>query len=291
VSGEAIEVPADPQRIVAIHDSNGGEQVLSLGVELVGFPTRGGSFDPQIARVYDLDGVVEVGEVYQPNVEAIAALRPDLIVGEGSDGAGMDQFMGDGVQERLEAIAPVVYIDTFRSVEEVMADYGELLGPEAEVEVERQAADFAESVEEVRAALGDTGGLTASVVQMKAGDQLDVYGAEDLVPSAVLTMLDVAQPPVSAEADAAGGYLSISLERTREIDADLILFERGDDAADGEFGADHTGNTLWRRLAAVRAGQVYEWDSSWFGTTFHRYDLVLDALGPELVAADRSVVP
>lgn len=37
-------VPAELERIVAIHDGNGGIQLLELGYELVGFLTRGGEF-------------------------------------------------------------------------------------------------------------------------------------------------------------------------------------------------------------------------------------------------------
>ncbi|MGQ0615967.1 MAG: ABC transporter substrate-binding protein [Acidimicrobiia bacterium] len=285
VYGEEIEVPGDAQRIVAIHDSNGGEQLLSLGAELIGFPSRGGEFVEEITDVYDLDGVADVGEVYEPNIEAIAALEPDLIVGEGYDGAGMDQFMDAGVHERLLELAPVVYIDTFRPVDEVIADFAELVGPDAEAEYEEQRTAYDDDLDAVREELGDPAGLSVSIVQF-APDQLTVHGDQTLVPSVILDSLGIERPAITEEADAEGGFLSLSLERIPEVDADLILLDMGV----GEFGGDHTDNPLWQALAAVQADQVHPYDSSWYGTTYHRFQLVLDELGPVLVGADRDVL-
>ena len=286
VTGESIEVPAEPQRIVAIHDINAGEQILSLGFELVGMPTRDGEFDAEVAKVYDLEGVEPVGQVYEPNVEAILALEPDLIVGEGYDGAGQDQFMAEGVKDQLEEIAPVVSIDTFRPVDEVMTDFAELLGPAAEVEVTRQRDAYEADLADLRDQLGDTSDLTVAVVGMRADDVVEAYGPETLVPSVILTQLGIQQPEVVAEAEEAGGFLSLSLERIPELSADLILLDTGV----GEFAGDYTGNALWEALPAAEAGQVHRWGADWYGTTFQRFAHALSGMGPALVSADRDVV-
>jgi iron complex transport system substrate-binding protein len=286
VYGTEIAVPDHPKRIVAIHDSNGGEQLLSLGVELIGFPTRDGSFAEEITDVYDLEGVREAGDVYKPNIEAIAALDPDLIVGEGYNGKGMDQFMDGGVHERLVELAPVVYIDTFRPVDEVMADFAELIGPDAEAEYDEQRAAYEKDLGSLRENLGDAAALRVSIVQMNSGDEITVFGDKTLVPSTILDSLGIARPPITEEADAEGGFLSMSLERIPEVDADLILLDMGV----GEFAGDYTGNPLWQGLSAVKAGQVHVYGPEWYGTTYHRFQLVLDELGPVLVDADRSVV-
>jgi len=285
ITGESIEVPAEPQRIVAIHDVNAGEQILSLGFELVGIATRDGEFDGEVAAVYELDGVEPVGDVYTPNVEAILALDPDLIVGEGYDGAGQDQFMEEGLQDQLEAIAPVVYIDTFRPVDDVMTEFAELLGPAAEDEVARQRDEYQAALAEVSDELGDPTGLTVAVVGMRADDVVEAYGPETQVPSVILTQLGIEQPDIVAEAEEAGGYLSISLERIPDLSADLILLDTGVE----EFGGDYTGNALWRALPAVQAGQVYRWGAEWYGTTYHRFAIALSEMGPELTGADRDV--
>lgn len=108
VTGEELQIPVRPERIVATHDINAGAQVLALGGPLIGCATRGAGFDEALTTYFDMAGVAEVGEYYQPNIEAIAALQPDLIVHEGFD--GQLYFEGDDTLDRLRTIAPVVGI-------------------------------------------------------------------------------------------------------------------------------------------------------------------------------------
>lgn len=291
VRGEPIEVPADPQRIVAIHDGNGGVQVLELGHELVGFPTRGGEFSvdgPEGA--FDIGDAAPVGETYEPNIEAIAALDPDLIVGEGYAGAGMDANMGEGVEERLREIAPTVYIDVFRPVDEVMADFGELLGPEAAARAEELQGEYTAALEGYQEQLANVEGLSAVFVQHKPDASVNLNGATATPATTILTTLGVPQPPITAAADEGdnGGFLSgISVERIPELSADVILSEH---AQGHEFSGDHTDSTLWLQLPAVQADQVVPADDTWYSTSFASYLHVLEQVGPALVAADPSLV-
>ncbi|MEM9953676.1 MAG: ABC transporter substrate-binding protein [Chloroflexota bacterium] len=79
----SVCVPDVPQRIVATHDFNAGVQVLSLGGPLVGIPSRFGELAPDITQFFDLDNIQTVGQYYEPNIETILQLEPDLIVHEG----------------------------------------------------------------------------------------------------------------------------------------------------------------------------------------------------------------
>ncbi len=115
-----------------------GARDLVVACLLLGFPTRGGKFGPEITARYELEGVTDVGEVYEPNVEAIAALQPDLIIGEGYAGDGMNAFVPTGVEEQLQQIAPTVYIDVFRPVEDVMADFAGWSSPIADHWIRRR---------------------------------------------------------------------------------------------------------------------------------------------------------
>lgn len=219
--------------------------MLELGGALVGMASRGGSFNLGGAVEYELDKVGDAGEVYEPNIEAIVKLRPDLIVGEGYQGKGMDQFMTEGVQAQLEAIAPVVYIDTFRPVEQVMADFAELLGPKAKARLDETSTDYRQAVAQAKERLASkvAAGLTAVFVQMKAGSTLDVWGDTSIPLTTTLTALQVPQPPVSNE-KGPGNLVSISLERIPEISADVIFLEAG---GDPEFQGDYSGTRCGRR--------------------------------------------
>ena len=293
VRGEPIEVPGDPQRIVAIHDSNGGMQVLELGFELLGFPTRGGKFGPEITARYDLEGITDVGEVYEPNVEAIATLQPDLIVGEGYAGDGMNAFMPNGVEEQLQQIAPTVYIDVFRPVEDVMADFAELLGPRAEERYQELGGKFAESLDSYSSQLEDADGLSAVFVQHLSGGTLALWGSTAVPLTTILTELGIPQPPITEAADEPknGGYLgSVSLERIPDMSSDIIFLEHKTPGEDDQYQDDYTGHPLWQALPAVEGEQVHLTDEMYYGTTFGVYQYVLDQIGPALVSADEGTV-
>jgi iron complex transport system substrate-binding protein len=289
VRGEPIEVPDDPQRIVAIHDSNGGVQVLELGERLVGLATRDGGFELGVPEgAIELGDPEPVGQVYEPNVEAIAALDPDLIVGEGYAGKGMDNFMADGVEARLAQIAPTVYIDVFRPIDEVMADFAELLGDEATARYEELKAEYDVGIAGLKEELADREGLSGVFVQHGV-DGFTIWGRTAVPSNNIFEELGVAQPPIVDEADEGdrGGYFgNISLERIPEVSADVILL---DAAQDNEYSGDHRNSPLWQRLPAVGADQIVRTDETWNGTTYSVYLHALEAMGPALLDADPDV--
>lgn len=278
VTGETIEVPDRPRRIVAIHDINAGAQLLSLGAPVVGLATRDDGARADVTRYFDIDDIAEVGLTYEPNIEAIAALEPDLIVGEGFDGAGMDQFMAEGVQANLEAIAPVVYIDTFRPVEEVMADFQELVGNAATESVEDQAVEFASVLEELRDVLGDEWSDVA-VSAVFSGEPLSIPGPTDLVETDILSRVGVSFTQVVLDAEAEGGFAELSNERVPELEADLLVITTA-------FDQTLMGNPLYQALAVVQAGQVYEIDEPSAGTHWTNYTAVAQGLLDALRAMD-----
>ncbi|KFG95296.1 hypothetical protein GQ56_0121240 [Burkholderia paludis] len=96
------DLPARARRIVSL-EFVFTEALLSVDVPLVG------AADPDVYRSWvgidanKLQGVVSVGTRQQPDLEAIAALRPDLIVGYAQRHAR--------IADRLAAIAPTVIYD------------------------------------------------------------------------------------------------------------------------------------------------------------------------------------
>ena len=62
--------------------------------------------DPWYPHIKDqMEGVTVVGEESQPNIELIAGLRPDLIIG--------NKMRQEKVYEQLKAIAPTVLLRIF----------------------------------------------------------------------------------------------------------------------------------------------------------------------------------
>ena len=70
-------------------------------------------------------------------------MKPDLIVHEGFDGATTLQ---PATLTALQKIAPVVSIDAFRPIDEVMADYAALLGGGAIASLDQLQAELDDEI-------------------------------------------------------------------------------------------------------------------------------------------------
>jgi iron complex transport system substrate-binding protein len=285
VYGNPIEVPANPMRIVAIHDNNGGAQLLSLGAPVIGLPTRGGEIDPALGEIFDISGIAAVGETYEPDIEAILALEPDLIVGEGYAGQGMDRFMGAGIHESLLEIAPVVYIDTFRSVEDVMSDFAELLGDDYIGLMDEQKVEFDTLVADIEAILGDDwANVTAAYVSKHAtAGTLQSAGPTGSTFTDILNRVGVSWVPlvIAAGSPENGGYLGeISNERMNEFESDLLI-------ADAYYDQTILEDPLFLSLQVVEQEQVIVAelsDGNFWGTHFPIYMRAAQFLLDELNA-------
>ncbi|MBY3552797.1 iron-siderophore ABC transporter substrate-binding protein [Modestobacter lapidis] len=144
------EIPAEPERVVTV-GFNDQDFVLALGVSPVGVRANLGDYDVENRpwAQEQLAGVAELPTVggQEIDVEAVAALQPDLII-------GVYSFMDQATYDQLSGIAPTLaqtdeYTDGATPWQEQTLLTGEALGREDEAqelvdEVERQFADAAE---------------------------------------------------------------------------------------------------------------------------------------------------
>lgn len=119
-TGASVALPAAIRRLVAT-DEIVGALLLGLGAPVVGCAGN-------------LDDVEPVGEPREPDPEAVAALRPDVIVVGAVDRA--HDLTDAAIVEALRRVAPVVAVDVGRPAA-AMADLRALLGSGG---VERRAA-------------------------------------------------------------------------------------------------------------------------------------------------------
>jgi iron complex transport system substrate-binding protein len=87
--GQTVQIPREPQRVAALHDTNVTRIMLSLGVRPAGTVVRGGRLE-RVAGLYDVSGMEALGEWTEPNIEQIAQLQPDLIIGSGNNGTNLN---------------------------------------------------------------------------------------------------------------------------------------------------------------------------------------------------------
>ncbi|MDG9671434.1 iron-siderophore ABC transporter substrate-binding protein [Hahella sp. CR1] len=98
------EFAQTPQRVIALNWSM-AENLVELGVTPIGVADIKG-YQEWVVRPQLADSITDVGTRSEPNLERIAALQPDVI---------LLSSMQEGMVEKLEQVAPVLFFDSFRA--------------------------------------------------------------------------------------------------------------------------------------------------------------------------------
>jgi iron complex transport system substrate-binding protein len=240
-AGGTTEIPADPQRIVTLQDQNGLLPLLELGVRPVAsaaLQLEGGGQRFRRVDGYDTSDIEPVGDYGEPDLEAIAAQRPDLIVGT--------EFHVE-YDAQLSAIAPTVYVQIFeRPLPEALAEFAALVGAEdrhAELRAEYEAA-IADLIADLPRAPEDI-----SVSWVEFGEPGQFYLPNGQAVGTVLADVGFARPETEAQATAAGTYDERSFESITDHEADIMI--------SGDFGADD-GSGEEPGIVAARAAPLFQ---------------------------------
>jgi len=256
------EVPAEPQRVVVL-DVGELDSAVALGVTPVG-AVRAPVNTGLLSYLQDEAGGIElVGEIGEPDLEKIAALQPDLILGS--------ELRVADFYDELSAIAPTVFTETVGAVwKDNLALHAEALG---ETERAGQLLKAYEArADQVGRAVADD--ITVSVVRFVPGE-IRLYARASFIGT-VLEDAGIARPPVQ---DVDEFDVVVSAEQIDQAEGDVIFVGTYGDAAETD-GPSVLGGPLWTRLPAVRSGDVHEVeDDIWFlGTGVGAAERVLDDL-------------
>ncbi|MFC4144966.1 iron-siderophore ABC transporter substrate-binding protein [Micromonospora mangrovi] len=239
-------VPAEPKRVVVL-DTDKIDTALSLGVTPVGAATAGEAKSwPTYFGAEKLAGITEVGVLTEPDLEAITALKPDLILGS--------RFRQEKFYDELTAIAPTVFTEKVGITwkENFLLD-GRALGRE------QQARDLLAAYEkrakDLGAKLGDAASREISIVRFIPGN-IRVYGPDSF--SGIVVGDTGLGRPARQRLDGKEDkrFDLVSPERVNEVDGDVIFVTAYGDKAAAEQ-ARLTAGTLWKSLGAVRAGNAH----------------------------------
>ncbi len=275
------EVPADPQRIVTTTDQNALLPLLELGVRPVasaGQIREDGTTAFRRTDGFDTEGITFTGAYGEPNLEAVTAQEPDLIVGYEFD----EEFYDD-----LSRIAPTALVQIFdRPLTEALVDFAELVGEEEQAEEFRSA--YEARIADLREQLGDRL-ETLSVSVISAYDP-GTFGRADSGQAIGTVMDDLGLPRTDAQL-ADDGEASYSLEELGSRDADVVLVvDFSGDGRDAGVQA-MVESPTYQRLAAVGAGQAHLVDGSvTVGAAWARMNAFLDVLEQHLLPARDDVV-
>jgi iron complex transport system substrate-binding protein len=264
------EVPVSPQRIVTMTDQNALLPLLELGVKPVASAGLLAGDGTQVFRRtegFDTAGIGFVGAYGEANAEAVAAQRPDLIVGY--------EFDAD-YYDTLSAIAPTVLVQVFeRGLDEALLDFARLVGQEDRA-VELQA-EYDARIAALLEGLGDRRDRM-SVSVISAGDPGQFYREDSWQAIGTVTRdLDLLRPP--SQQGEAGLDETFSLEQLSEHDADVVLVI--DYSGEGQDpGLDAlVGSPLYANLAAAQADQAFLIDGTQtVGAAWARMSRFLDDL-------------
>jgi iron complex transport system substrate-binding protein len=235
------EVPVNPERIITLNDTL-MTHLLAVDFEPVG--SCGIEGDRFRTEKFDTTDIEHVGILNEPNLEAVAGLRPDLILGFA---------LSADVYPELSRIAPTVLLeppspgDTLFEFDRKVLDTAGVLE-----EYEEQVARYENRRDELKPRFEPlagmlsvnviSGGYTEGTFAVQGSDQFSW-----LTWAVALEELGL-RPPKAPDT-----FAEISTERLPEWDADVLFVQMGP----GER-REVLSSPLMQSLNAYRKGQVYE---------------------------------
>lgn len=239
------QVPESPQRIVVL-TNEGTEAVLALGLTPVG-AAQSWLGDPWYEHIESaMTDVVNVGKESAVNLELIAALEPDLILG--------NKQRHEAIYTQLSSIAPTVISERLRGDwRKNFLLYAAALGKQQAGD--DLLAEFQTRVTNLRARLGDAINEKLSVVRFLP-TQIRIYQL-DSFSGFILKELGFDRPDNQNVDDFA---IRTGKESIPDMDADRLFYFTWD-TGDGKGNAardDALNDPLWKTLDVVQAGQVHE---------------------------------
>ncbi len=211
----------------------------------------------------ELDGTTSVGLTMEPDLEAIANLAPDLIIGA--------KVRHEALYEQLSAIAPTVFSENSGTDWQEQADITAAAVNRSD-EMDTLLTAVSDRAVEVGEKVG-ADGRTASIVRFRP-ENFRLYGPSTFSGS-ILTQVgfDLGQRDWNEYS-----MLELSPEMFPQIDGDVVFFTNP--SGDPNVGTMATVTGLWGAQPAVAAGNVHEMeDETWMvGIGVVGANLILDQI-------------
>ncbi len=237
------DVPDNPQRVVIL-TNEGTEALLYLGVVPVG-AAQSWSGDPWYDHIAEpLSDTIPLGTELAVNLEILATLEPDLILGT--------KVRQEAIYPQLSAIAPTVMTETIGGEwQDNLKFYADVLGKSAEGEA--AVAGFAERTKKIHDALGDAVNEEISMVRFSPNRTRIYY--KDTFSGLALSQIGFARPAAQDKDEFA---TEVTKERIPEMEGDRIFYF-SDDLNSDEATAnlnDWLNDPLWLNLNGVKEGKA-----------------------------------
>jgi len=243
-----------PEKVVIL-TSEGTEALLELGVTPIGAvkPTTQDNFYDHVAD--KLKDVKIVGTELEVNVEAIAALKPDLIIG--------NKMRHEKIYDQLNSIAPTVFAETLRgNWKENFELYAKALNKEEKGKEVIAAYDA--RIADLKEKLGDKVNQKISMVRFMAGD-VRIY-QKDTFSGVIWDQLGFQRPDSQNVDDFA--IRNVTKEQIPLMEGDVLFYftyETGDGAG-SQLEKEWIDDPLFNKLEVAQKGNVHKVDDTIWNT-------------------------
>jgi iron complex transport system substrate-binding protein len=276
------EVPVSPRRIVSLHSTALTWQLATLGVPSIATAAAPADDPTVYVRLADpaaaatLDGIVSVdGGTGELDIEQIAGLRPDLIVGT--------DHLADTYRQ-LSRIAPTVLLDAELSNDRFFGTQRALAQLTGTLpELERQHERYERRVGALRERFaGRWAALEWLVLDEITGE--DVVGLVNLTDDgpAHRVLTDLGAPLARSARRYADGepYAELSLERVSGLESDVVFVAPPYTKLTADPGTPISPRIrrLLRSTSAARSGQVLTVGLAWTNANVASLHRILDDL-------------
>ncbi|MFI1967918.1 ABC transporter substrate-binding protein [Streptomyces cinnamoneus] len=262
------EIKKRPERVVVL-DVGELDNVVSLGIKPVGWAPSEGSQEIPAYLKKDAGEPKSVGTINNLNLEAINALKPDLILGS--------KLRAEKNYKDLSKIAPTVFSvrPGFTWKENYLLNAAAL---DKRADAEKQLADYEAKARKLGQDVGEKKPTISMVRYLPQVTRL--YARQSFIGT---VLADAGLPrPENQRADTLA--VEVGPERIDQADADWIFTGvYGDPGRTKQDAAE--GNPLWKNLTAVREGRAKPvQDETWYlGLGVTAANSVLDDLRGFLV--------
>ena len=229
-------------KTVAVYDIAAIDTLARLGVQPAGVPEK--LYLPELDPVQK--GAAAVGTLFEPDLEALSALAPDLVIVGSRSAAKADM---------TAKVAPTLDMtidgdDLVAEAKRRLATYGDLFGRAEEAKA--AAAELDAGLAAARAAVAGKG---KALIVMTNGPKVSIYGPGSRF-GWVHAALDL--PAAVGEVEAATHGEAVSFEFIRKADPDwLLVLDRAAAVGSNEQAARVTlDNELVAGTTAWKQGQV-----------------------------------
>ncbi|WGF87889.1 iron-siderophore ABC transporter substrate-binding protein [Marinivivus vitaminiproducens] len=244
IEGGALCVPEEPERVVVLDSAYNLQMGLELGAPIVGAPLT--DYGTEELSPDQRARVTNIGTGFEPGLEAIVLLDPDLILG--------DSFLHGERLDTLSQIAPTALIKTqdwkayFRTIADLV---------NRNERAERMLGAYEARAADIRARMPD---VTVSFLRVQP-NAFHVYvdGPAAYAPARVMAEAGVRRTAYETVTDDTvlkrPGWESLSA-----LSGDILLYLVGagrDDALDDDLDRETQAHPLWQALPAVEANRAF----------------------------------